>query len=61
MILQVYVDADTHARLRKLAKEHGKSVESLVEASVSEATLDAFRQRNDDPVRKENEVERFTK
>lgn len=49
MIIQVYVDEATEARLKKSAEELGRSIEDLAESGVSEAALNAWRQRKDDP------------
>ena len=49
MIISVYVDGKTEARLRKSAKELDRSIEDLAECCVSEGVLDAWRGRKDDP------------
>lgn len=50
-ILSVYITAETSARLEKLSREMGRTVEDLADSSVSEAALNAFRgrPRQDDP------------
>lgn len=49
MIIQVYADEKTEARLKLAAQEMGLSVEHLAENAVSEAALAAYRNRPDDP------------
>jgi hypothetical protein len=49
--INVYVDGPTYARLRQISDETGRSVEDLAESAVSEAALDAFRHRKDDPAK----------
>ena len=43
MILSVYIDAETEARLRRVSEENGRSIEDLAESAVAEAALDATR------------------
>ena len=52
MILGIYVDDPTLARLKRLSKNTGRSVEDLAESAVSEAALSAFRGSKNDPGRK---------
>lgn len=52
MILSIYIDPETEARLRKIAEETDRKIEDLAECAVSESVLDAFRGRNDDPARR---------
>lgn len=54
MIIDIYLDDNTHERLKKLAEEMGREIRDLAESAVSEAVLEAFRHRNDDPVRRAN-------
>lgn len=49
MIVNVFVDGATEARLRVLAKETARSIDDLCDSAISEAVLDAFRDRDDDP------------
>ena len=49
MILSVYVDEKTEARMKLYSQESGRSMEELADTAVSEAALDAFRHRRDDP------------
>ncbi|RYE48309.1 MAG: hypothetical protein EOP24_07830 [Hyphomicrobiales bacterium] len=51
MILQIYIDDETHRRLYAIALETGREVDELAESAVSEAALTFFRSRNDDAVR----------
>lgn len=48
-ILNVYLDDKTHRRLQFIAKELGRPEVDLAECSISEAALDFFKGRNDDP------------
>ena len=43
MILQVYVDDETHRRLEYCSVQMGRTVEDLAESAVSEAALAATR------------------
>lgn len=51
MIVEIYLDAKTAARLKLIAEERGSGVDDLCEAAVEEAALDVFRNRADDPAR----------
>ena len=52
MLIQVVVDEKTEARLKKSADELSRTVEDLAESGVSEAALNAWRGREDDPADK---------
>ncbi len=52
MLIQVYVDDATEKRLKKSAEELGRTVEDLAESGISEAALDAWRHRKDDPAKR---------
>ena len=51
-IIQVYLVSDTVKRLTAIGDERGDTIESLAEAAISEAALDYFRGRSDDPAKK---------
>lgn len=57
-ILNVYLDHETHQRLLFISKELGRSIDNLADCSVSEAALNFFRGRNDDPAKKQSISER---
>lgn len=40
MIIKVYIDGATKARLEQASQELGRTIEDLAEAAVSEAALD---------------------
>ena len=43
MILQVYVDDETHRRLEYCSVQMGRTIEDLAESAVAEAALGATR------------------
>jgi len=47
--ITVLLDDKTLARMRVIASETGRAMEELAEAAVSEAALEYFRHRKDDP------------
>jgi predicted transcriptional regulator len=49
--LTIHIDEKTEARLRKASEEMARDVHDLAECAVSEAVLDYFRHRQDDPAR----------
>lgn len=51
-VVSVYVDEATERRMLKIAAEKQRSVQDLAECAVSEAALDYFRRRPDDPGRR---------
>ena len=57
MILSVYVDEADQRRLEAIALETGRSVEDLASAAVSEAALEAYRHRKDDPFKQRRRAE----
>lgn len=50
-IFQIYVDEITLRRLKATATELDRDVTELAESAVSEAALDHWRGRNDDPAK----------
>ena len=48
---QVAIDEASNRRLRAIAAQLCRSVESLIESAAEEAALDHFRHRDDDPAR----------
>jgi hypothetical protein len=51
-LIRVFIDGDTAKRLAIIAHETGREVAELAESAVSEAALEYFRSRNDDPARR---------
>ncbi len=49
MIIRVIIVPAAQLRLEMIARETGRSVESLVSDAAEEAALDYFRHRKDDP------------
>lgn len=52
MLIQIYIDDATHNRMAKIAVERHSSIEQLAENAVSEAALNEFRHRLDDPAKR---------
>jgi hypothetical protein len=50
-MFMVYVDDDTHKRLVLIEAETGRAGDDLASDAVSEAALEYFRHRKDDPAR----------
>lgn len=48
-IIEIITNEDTEARLKAISKELSRSEDQLCECAVSEAALDYFRGRKDDP------------
>ena len=49
MRMIIYLDDPTVRRLRKASEENYKAIEEMAESAVSEAALDFWRGRDDDP------------
>lgn len=51
-VYSISIDHASECRLRAIAQEMDRTIESLIEAAAEEATLEYFRHRADDPGRK---------